>query len=226
MAKLPRDPPDVRPALPLPGAGVPRIRRQRRLRRPPDGHRPGRRRAVPGRARRRPASTSSATRWAAASASTSRFTNPTASGSWSPSAASAPTSSARGPARASGCCRSSPKDPTRQRLVDWLQLDGLQPGAGHGRTHRGALGTRDRSRRRWSRARRMYGKAAFAQMMSMMRKADMPMPWAQMHKVRCPDAVDVGPRRPGEPARHGAAFRCGRSRTPNCTCSPTAGTGR
>ena len=38
------------------------------------------------------------------------------------------------------------EDPTRQRLVDWLQLHGLQPGARHGRTHRGALETSDRSR--------------------------------------------------------------------------------
>ena len=35
-------------------------------------------------------------------------------------------------------------------------------------------------------ARRMYGKAAFAQMMAMMKAADVPMPWALMHKVAAP----------------------------------------
>ena len=41
------------------------------------------------------------------------------------------------------------EDPTRQRLVDWLQLDGLRPVAGHRRTDRGTLAAGHRSGRRW-----------------------------------------------------------------------------
>src|SRR5204863_7225199 len=41
-------------------------------------------------------------------------------------------------------------------------------------------------------ARRMYGKAAFAQMMAMMKAADVPMPWAQMHKVTAPTLLTWG----------------------------------
>ena len=38
----------------------------------------------------------------------------------------------------------------------------------------------------------MYGKAAFAAMMEMMRTADVPMPWTQMHKVAAPTLLTWG----------------------------------
>ena len=83
------------------------------------------------------------------------------------------------------------EEPTRQRLVDWLRS----------MVYDEALVTDELIEERWAlatdpptleSARRMYGKAAFAQMMSVMRKADMPMPWAQMHKVRCPTLLTWG----------------------------------
>jgi pimeloyl-ACP methyl ester carboxylesterase len=83
------------------------------------------------------------------------------------------------------------EEPTRQRLVDWLRS----------MVYDEALVTDELIEERWAlatdpptleSARRMYGKAAFAQMMAMMRKADMPMPWAQMHKVRCPTMLTWG----------------------------------
>lgn len=74
------------------------------------------------------------------------------------------------------------EDPTRQRLVDWL----------NSMVYDQALVTDQLIEERWklatdpatlASARRMYGKAAFAQMMAMMKSADVPMPWALMHKV-------------------------------------------
>jgi pimeloyl-ACP methyl ester carboxylesterase len=41
-------------------------------------------------------------------------------------------------------------------------------------------------------ARRMYGKAAFAQMMAFMRNSDAPLPWAQMHRVLVPTLLTWG----------------------------------
>ena len=41
-------------------------------------------------------------------------------------------------------------------------------------------------------ARRMYGKAAFAQMMAGMKAADVPMPWALMHRVQAPTLLTWG----------------------------------
>jgi pimeloyl-ACP methyl ester carboxylesterase len=38
----------------------------------------------------------------------------------------------------------------------------------------------------------MYSKAAFAQMMAMMRASDAPLPWAQMHKVAAPTLLTWG----------------------------------
>jgi pimeloyl-ACP methyl ester carboxylesterase len=81
--------------------------------------------------------------------------------------------------------------PTRQRLIDWLRS----------MVYDEALVTDQLIEERWAlatdpptleSARRMYGKAAFAQMMAMMRHADMPMPWAIMHKVRCPTLLTWG----------------------------------
>jgi len=81
--------------------------------------------------------------------------------------------------------------PTRQRLIDWLRSMVFDE----------ALVTDQLIEERWAlatdpptleSARRMYGKAAFAQMMAMMRHADMPMPWAIMHKVKCPTLLTWG----------------------------------
>ena len=83
------------------------------------------------------------------------------------------------------------EEPTRQRLVDWLRS----------MVYDEALVTDELIEERWAlatdpptleSARRMYGKAAFAAMMAMMRKADLPMPWAQLHKVRCPTLLTWG----------------------------------
>ncbi|WP_422747838.1 alpha/beta fold hydrolase [Mycobacterium sp. WMMD1722] len=83
------------------------------------------------------------------------------------------------------------EDPTRQRLVDWLQSMVYDP----------ALVTEELIEERWrlatdpqtlAAARRMYGKAAFAQMMAFMRSSDAPMPWAQMHRVAAPTLLTWG----------------------------------
>jgi pimeloyl-ACP methyl ester carboxylesterase len=83
------------------------------------------------------------------------------------------------------------EEPTRQRLVDWLRS----------MVYDEALVTDQLIEERWAlatdpptleSARRMYGKKAFAQMMAMMRKADVPMPWATMHKVQCPTLLTWG----------------------------------
>ena len=83
------------------------------------------------------------------------------------------------------------EEPTRQRLVDWLRSMVFDE----------ALVTDELIEERWAlatdpptleSARRMYGKAAFTQMMAMMRKSDMPMPWAIMHKVTCPTLLTWG----------------------------------
>ena len=83
------------------------------------------------------------------------------------------------------------EEPTRQRLVDWLRS----------MVYDEALVTDELIEERWAlatdpptleSARRMYGKAAFAQMMAMMRAADVPMPWAQMHEVTCPTLLTWG----------------------------------
>lgn len=83
------------------------------------------------------------------------------------------------------------EDPTRQRLIDWLKS----------MVYDQFLVTDALIEERWqlatdpetlSAARRMYGKAAFAQMMAAMKAADMPMPWAQMHKVQVPTLLTWG----------------------------------
>ncbi len=83
------------------------------------------------------------------------------------------------------------EDPTRQRLVDWL----------NSMVYDQALVTEQLIEERWvlatnpetlASARRMYGKAAFAQMMAFMRSADIPQPWAQMHKVQAPTLLTWG----------------------------------
>jgi pimeloyl-ACP methyl ester carboxylesterase len=83
------------------------------------------------------------------------------------------------------------EEPTRQRLVDWLRS----------MVYDEALVDDQLIEERWAlatdpptleSARRMYGKAAFAKMMAMMRKADMPLPWAIMHEVTCPTLLTWG----------------------------------
>ena len=83
------------------------------------------------------------------------------------------------------------EDPTRQRLVDWLNSMVYDQG----------IVTEQLIEERWAlatdpetleSARRMYGKKAFAQMMAFMRSADIPQPWAQMHKVAAPTLLTWG----------------------------------
>ena len=83
------------------------------------------------------------------------------------------------------------EDPTRQRLVDWL----------NSMVYNRKLVTDELIEERWqlasdpatlAAARRMYGKEAFDAMMSAMRSSDAPMPWAQMHKVRAPTLLTWG----------------------------------
>lgn len=83
------------------------------------------------------------------------------------------------------------EEPTRARLIDWLRSMVYDP----------TLVTEELIEERWTlatdpetlaSARRMYGKAAFAAMMGMMRKADVPMPWATMHKVAVPTLLTWG----------------------------------
>ena len=83
------------------------------------------------------------------------------------------------------------EDPTRQRLVDWL----------NSMVYDQSLVTEELIEERWllatdpetlASARRMYGKRAFAQMMATMKAADVPMPWAQMHKVAAPTLLTWG----------------------------------
>ena len=83
------------------------------------------------------------------------------------------------------------EDPTRQRLVDWLNSMVFDQ----------SLVTDQLIEERWqlatdpetlASARRMYGKAAFAAMTKMMRNADFPLPWATMHKVKAPTLLTWG----------------------------------
>ena len=83
------------------------------------------------------------------------------------------------------------EDPTRQRLIDWLKS----------MVYDQALVTEELIEERWAlatdpdtleSARRMYGKAAFAQMMAAMRASDAPMQWATMHKVSAPTLLTWG----------------------------------
>ncbi|MGE2720672.1 alpha/beta fold hydrolase [Mycolicibacterium celeriflavum] len=83
------------------------------------------------------------------------------------------------------------EDPTRARLVDWL----------NSMVYDQSLVTEQLIEERWQlatdpetleSARRMYGKKAFAQMMAFMRSSDAPLPWAQMHKVAAPTLLTWG----------------------------------
>lgn len=83
------------------------------------------------------------------------------------------------------------EDPTRQRLVDWL----------NSMVHDQQLVTDELIEERWqsatdpvtlAAARRMYGKAAFAAMMEGMRSGDVPRPWAELHKLSTPTLLAWG----------------------------------
>jgi pimeloyl-ACP methyl ester carboxylesterase len=83
------------------------------------------------------------------------------------------------------------ENPTRQRLIDWL----------HSMVYDPSLVTDELIEERWAlatdpptleSARRMYGKAAFAAMMSAVRNSDAPLPWAMMHKVQAPTLLTWG----------------------------------
>lgn len=83
------------------------------------------------------------------------------------------------------------EDPTRQRLIDWL----------NSMVYDQALVTEELIEERWAlatdpetlaAARRMYGKAAFSAMMSAMASSDAPLPWARMHKVAAPTLLTWG----------------------------------
>lgn len=83
------------------------------------------------------------------------------------------------------------EDPTQQRLVDWL----------NSMVYEQSLVTGQLIEERWqlatdpetlAAARRMYGRAAFAQMLAFMRSSDAPLPWAQMHKVAAPTLLTWG----------------------------------
>jgi pimeloyl-ACP methyl ester carboxylesterase len=83
------------------------------------------------------------------------------------------------------------EDPTRQRLINWL----------HSMVYNPALVTDELIEERWNlatdpetleAARRMYGKAAFARMMTAMCNSDAPMPWSMMHKVAAPTLLTWG----------------------------------
>jgi pimeloyl-ACP methyl ester carboxylesterase len=83
------------------------------------------------------------------------------------------------------------EQPTKQRLIDWLNSMVYDP----------ALVTDELIGERWqlatdpetlAAARRMYGKAAFSRMMATMQTSDAPMPWAMMHKVTAPTLLTWG----------------------------------
>jgi len=84
------------------------------------------------------------------------------------------------------------EDPTRQRLIDWL----------NSMVYDEKVVTEELIEERMAlasdpetleSARRMYGKAAFAMMMKFMRSdAAPPQPWAQMHKVKAPTLLTWG----------------------------------
>jgi pimeloyl-ACP methyl ester carboxylesterase len=83
------------------------------------------------------------------------------------------------------------ENPTRQRLIDWLNSMVFDQ----------SLVSEELIEERWAlatdpdtlaAARRMYGKAAFATMMTAMATSDAPLPWARMHKVTVPTLLTWG----------------------------------
>ncbi|MFD4179826.1 alpha/beta fold hydrolase [Rhodococcus sp. NPDC058514] len=84
------------------------------------------------------------------------------------------------------------EEPTRERLIQWL----------HSMVYDPALVTEELIEERWTQAtdpetldsaRRMYGKAAFTQMVKAMEASDAPPPpWAMMHRVKAPTLLTWG----------------------------------
>ncbi|ONM46661.1 alpha/beta fold hydrolase [Nocardia donostiensis] len=83
------------------------------------------------------------------------------------------------------------ENPSRERLIQWLYSMVYDP----------ALITEELIEERWTQAtdpdtlasaRRMYGKAAFAQMMQAMQSSDTPPPWAMLHRVTAPTLLTWG----------------------------------
>ncbi|CDO10958.1 alpha/beta hydrolase fold protein [Mycolicibacterium cosmeticum] len=83
------------------------------------------------------------------------------------------------------------EEPSRDTLIRWLHSMVFDP----------AVVTDELIEERWAlatdpetlaAARRMYGKAAFAAMMAAMASSDLPLPWAQMHKVAAPTLLAWG----------------------------------
>ena len=83
------------------------------------------------------------------------------------------------------------EEPTRQRLIDWLNSMVYNP----------ALVTEELIEERWhlatdrealAAARRMYGKTAFTRMMAAMAASDAAMPWAMLHKLTWPTLLTWG----------------------------------
>jgi pimeloyl-ACP methyl ester carboxylesterase len=83
------------------------------------------------------------------------------------------------------------EEPSRQRLIDWLNSMVYDP----------ALVTEELIEERWklatdpetlAAARRMYGKEVFAQFAKMAAASDAPPPWAMMHKVAAPTLLTWG----------------------------------
>ncbi|WP_336085549.1 alpha/beta fold hydrolase [Nocardia sp. SSK8] len=83
------------------------------------------------------------------------------------------------------------EEPTRERLIQWL----------HSMVYDPAMVTEELIEERWTQAtdpatldsaRRMYSKAAFAMMVRAMEAADVPPPWAMLHKVQAPTLITWG----------------------------------
>ena len=136
-------------------------------------------------------SISSVTPWAAASASTSLSTIPTGSGKLVTIGGIGTNIFIPGPSEGIRLLQEFTEDPTRQRLVDWL----------HSMVYDPSMVTDELIEERWTlatdpetlaAARRMYGKAAFAAMMAMMRTADVPMPWARCTRSQRPTLLTWG----------------------------------
>jgi pimeloyl-ACP methyl ester carboxylesterase len=96
-----------------------------------------------------------------------------------------------GPAEGIRLLQEFTENPTKERLVQWLYSMVYDP----------ALVTDDLIEERWTQAtepatlasaRRMYGKAAFEQMLGAMAAADGPQPWAAMHRVKAPTLITWG----------------------------------
>ncbi|MGW5152466.1 alpha/beta fold hydrolase [Rhodococcus koreensis] len=83
------------------------------------------------------------------------------------------------------------EEPTRARLIAWLHSMVFDP----------AMVTEELIEERWTQAsdpetlasaRRMYGKAAFVQMVRAMEASDSPPPWAMLHRVTAPTLLTWG----------------------------------